>query len=181
MHRVFTKVGRSFSFFTPMVLKNEKTTISEITEFLYDKNIDFADCYDANSLRRRYEEVNRGTYVDNKRGKKIAELCKLREKNTPIDPTTLSNPNFRSKSRAFVSEEDATAITLDPYPSMQRYGVDPTKYVWEVKQELCRQKGYDPEQMEIVVGDTALEDYRKMGDYPQVQCSPVYIRNRKPR
>ena len=170
---------------------SDKATITEITEYLYDKGIDFSDCPDARSLRARYAAVREGSYVNPKQAKKRTELGSLREQHMPSSVASsasaassvpLTGGSLPSSGRCYSSEYDGTAITPDPYPTMPRYAVAPWKYIWEVKEELCRQQGYEPSQMELLAGDKVLEDFRKVLDYPDLQRgAPVQMRSRARR
>ena len=52
--------------------------VSEITEYLYEKEVDFSDCFDESSLQQRYRDVKSGSYDVIHKAKKKAELERRR-------------------------------------------------------------------------------------------------------
>ncbi|EPY24021.1 hypothetical protein STCU_07354 [Strigomonas culicis] len=151
--------------------------ITDITQDLYEKGVNFSDCLDAQSLRQRYRDVLSG---------KIPYRATQKAQNPytePLNDATLANPACRPDRRllgtaATPPNTSETGITNDPYPNAQRKMVDPMRYVHEIKAELALEKGIDANSVDLWSGKTKLEDHKRLYDYPSIQSYPIEVRQK---
>eukprot|EP00759_Apiculatamorpha_spiralis_P031580 PhF_6_TR33467/c0_g1_i1/m.48815 len=173
-----------------------KLSVTEITEFLHDKDVNFADCFDAASLRKRYVEVKSGKYEDASKRKKLHDLERKREEEIRANATKAkqnsgtgpvrdfnqgggsSNTTNNNNSSNSYGGSQSTGLVQDPFPGAERKMVDPMKYVWEVKEEICKSKGMNPSLVDLWCGYTLLEDHRRVYDYPMVANNALEFRNK---
>ncbi|KNH04834.1 hexokinase-2-like protein [Perkinsela sp. CCAP 1560/4] len=160
-------------------------SVQEMTEYLHAKSIDFSDCFDEESLGKRYIAVKKGTYVPPRKESSVApiapkvpsdshKVCAIRE--PPTYERDSSSGSKHSQEKMNYGGSSQNAVMQDPYPGAERRMCDPMKYVWEVKQEICQGKGVNSSQVDIWCGPIKLEDHRRMYEYPQCQRTPMEVR-----
>ncbi|KNH09368.1 hypothetical protein XU18_0053 [Perkinsela sp. CCAP 1560/4] len=125
------------------------TSVTEITQFLYEKGVDFHQCRDAASLRNLYREVK--------------EDCLQKTKFSTISPETTAID---------------TAMIPDPHPGMDRHGIDPYELVGEVKIRMCRIYRLDNKQMDLLLNGKVLDDNKRICEYPQTKTFELTLRSK---
>jgi hypothetical protein len=162
-------------------------SVTEITEYLHEKGVDFGDCFDAASLRERYRQVVSGKYEDTAKKKKLEELEKRRQAEQKTDRQYQRQqvkdeyrqpppPPAHAEPQMNYGGSQEQGLMQDPYPGAERKMVDPMKFVWEVKAEFCKQKGINPNQADMWCGFTILEDHKRLYEYPQCQRAAIEIK-----
>eukprot|EP00008_Paramoeba_atlantica_P007566 CAMPEP_0201483338 /NCGR_PEP_ID=MMETSP0151_2-20130828/7556_1 /ASSEMBLY_ACC=CAM_ASM_000257 /TAXON_ID=200890 /ORGANISM="Paramoeba atlantica, Strain 621/1 / CCAP 1560/9" /LENGTH=364 /DNA_ID=CAMNT_0047866435 /DNA_START=142 /DNA_END=1236 /DNA_ORIENTATION=- len=168
----------------------DSTPVSEITQYLHENGVDFSDCFNAESLRARYRDVKSGAYRPVQKQKETDAAARRRELEAKEERQRQRQESSRSSTNTQQNQSSSQhssqnmnyggspsgGLMADPYPGAERRMCDPMKYVWEVKREICAGKSVNPEQMDIWVGGTKLEDHRRIHEYPQVQYSPMEFR-----
>ena len=143
--------------------------MTEITRELHEKGVNFSDCLDAKSLRQRYQDFLDGKFVASK-------------KPPPPPPAPEPAPARRPTNNQYYQQEQRkpntseTNLATDPYPNAERRMIDPMKFVWQVKQEVCSEKGVDPNNFDLWSGKVRLEDSKRLVDFPTIQSHPLELR-----
>lgn len=145
--------------------------ITDITTDLYERGINFSDCLDAKSLRQRYKDVLAGKYA--------APVSQQQKQNTsqPTMPRKADTHDYQHQYNGTPNTSES-GLAHDPYPNAHRKMVDPMRYVADVKQELCAEKGIDPSSVELWSGKVRLDDKKRLYDYPTVQSYPIEVRQK---
>jgi len=157
--------------------------IHEITQELHEKDIDFTDCLDASSLRRRYQE-----FLD---GKVKSKLEEARAKKQPKASTQTQQPpnprppqsqsNYSSPSGGYQPpppNTNETGLATDPFPNGERKMIDPMQLVSQVKLDIAKEKNMDVNTIDIWSGHIRLEDHKRLYDYPTIQQFPLEVRQK---
>jgi len=172
---------------TPQQVPQE-ISVQDITEYLHGKSIDFSDCYDEESLKKRYLEVKSGTYrplakvktsmtrSEEKTVTKSHGICPIREPPSHDNSYSSQSSGRNNQENMNYGGSSKGAIMGDPYPGAERRMCDPMKFVWEVKQDICRGRGVNSSQVDIWVGPLRLDDTKRMYEYPQCQRTPMEVR-----
>lgn len=153
-------------------------SITDITKDLYERGVNFADCLDAQSLRRRYRDVLEGRFATQKPTSTSAPRTEQSQSAQPPPPprAQMHQQQYQQQSRTPNTSE--TGLANDPYPNAHRKMIDPMKYVWEVKQELSKEKNIDPNSVDLWSGKIRLEDHKRLYDYPTIQNYPIEVRQK---
>jgi len=150
-------------------------SVTEITEYLHERGIDFGDCLDTASLRRRYRLVAMGKYVDPEKQKLRDEFERKRAgeglPREPLMPTRVLQDDPAASG--------GSAVVPDPHPGTSRVVVDRNRYIYEVKVDACKAHGADPDTIEVVCNGVVLEDHRRILDYPDMSQYRVELRKKK--
>lgn len=165
---------------------SDSKSITDITRELHDKNIDFSDCMDSKSLRTRYQE-----YLDGKVKPPTFTPPKAKQAQPAQPPRSAyqsqppsSSPSSSSSQPRQQQQQQArpntteTGLTPDPHPGAERRQIDGSKFVWEVKAEMAREKGLDPQQLDMWCGMVKMEDQKRIYEVPGVQTYPIQIRQK---
>jgi hypothetical protein len=150
----------------------ENKSVTEITRELHEKGVNFSDCMDAKTLRQRYQD-----YLDGK----IATA-----KATPPPPPPQQAARRPANNTYYEQQQQQqrtpntteTGLASDPYPNAERKMIDPMKYVWQVKQEYCAEKGVDPQTFDLWSGKVRLDDSKRLIDFPTIQNFPLEMRQK---
>ena len=137
----------------------DEKSVTEITEELYNKGVDFSDCRDAKALRQRYKDVQAGKFQP----KKAAT--------PPPPPPPRSNPYTPPPPNT--SEK---GLAQDPHPGSQRKMVDPNRLVGDLKLELSRENNLSPHTIGLFCAGVRMDETKRVSDYPQVQYHQIEIR-----
>ena len=160
----------------------DDTPITDITRELHDKGIDFSDCLDAKSLRKRYRE-----YLDGKFAEQAQAAPRQKSQSPQTDtPPKASDPKkstswyedekYQQYRQQAAPNQSEKGVTIDPNPGANRRMIDPMKYVRELKVELAAEHNVPPERIDLWSGKMMLDDNRRVYEYPGIQHNPVEIR-----
>lgn len=161
----------------------DNISITDITKDLYERGVNFSDCLDAKSLRQRYRDVLSGKIASSAAPAGAAASAASNpssQYNTTQQPPPPPRPQYHQQQYQQQSPPNTTesGITQDPYPNAHRKMIDPMKYVWEVKQELAKEKNIDPNSVDLWSGKNKLEDHKRLYDYPSIQSYPIEVRQK---
>ena len=73
----------------------------------------------------------------------------------------------------------STGVIQDPFPDMQRHGINPYHFVREVKVELCRKSRVDSRQMDLYLNDVLLDDDRRLCEYAPKGAFQLYLKSKR--
>lgn len=154
-------------------------SITQITQDLYERGVNFSDCLDAKTLRQRYRDVLAGKV----QGAANPAASKKPQQQYTNQPPPPPRPQYQQASSQQSYQQQPpntteTGIASDPYPNAHRKMIDPMKYVWEVKNELAVEKSIDPKSVELWSGKIRLEDHKRLYDYPSIQSYPIEVRQK---
>jgi len=172
----------------------EDIPITDITQALYEKGIDFSDCHDAASLRQRYKDMKEGKFEQ----KQAPPQQQTQQRAAPSQPAYGGGGNTGSYggNAGYPSNEQRqqyqqqggynansttteTGLAFDPHPGAQRKMLDPMKAVWEVKQNIAAENGVDANTIDLWSGPIKLEDHKRLYDYGSlVQTNPIEVRQK---
>jgi hypothetical protein len=157
----------------------DQMSITDITKDLYERGVNFSDCLDAKSLRQRYRDVLSGK-VESKAQSPPKAAASSQQYNTTQQPPPPPRPQYHQQQYQQQSTPNTTETNIahDPYPNAHRKMIDPMKYVWEVKQELAKEKNIDPNSVDLWSGKHKLEDHKRLYDYPSIQSYPIEVRQK---
>lgn len=156
-----------------------------ITEYLHRKGVDFSDCFDAESLRARYRLVASGKWDEIMVRKRATQNQQRRRAELRREKSQDRRNLFGAATAGMVREENPTInyggsteqqVMNDPHPGAERRMVDPQRYVWELKAEVCRAKGVNPSSVDIWCAYGILDDSKRIYEYPQCQHSAIEMR-----
>lgn len=160
-------------------------SVTEITKELHEQNIDFSDCLDAKSLRKRYQDVRDGKL---KPPEPVKKAIPQQQQATPKRVESVTPPSNQSYSQDQNYEKyrqqqpppntTERGLTPDPHPGANRKMVDPMKFIWEVKVDLAKENNVKPEQIDLWCQKIRLDDSKRLYEYPQVQGNAIEIRQK---
>ena len=166
----------------------EDIPITEITQALYEKGIDFADCHDAAALRQRYKDMKEGKF-----DKQAPPQQQSQQRAAPSQPQAPpaggGGYDFGGNQQRQQYQQQGgynqssttteTGLAHDPHPGAQRKMLDPMKAVWEVKQSIAAENGVDANTIDLWSGPVKLEDHKRLYDYGSlVQTNPIEVRQK---
>lgn len=158
--------------------------IHEITQELHEKDIDFTDCLDASSLRRRYQDVLDGkikSKADLAREKRQAPKAQTQTQQPPNPRPPQQQSSYSSPSGGYQPpppNTSETGLAADPFPNGERKMIDPMQLVSQVKLDIAREKNMDVNTFDIWSGHVRLEDHKRLYDYPTIQQFPLEVRQK---
>ena len=160
----------------------DSMSITDITTALHQKAVDFSDCFDAKSLRRRYQDVLDGKFPPQKPEKKGGVTAQEQRNQPPVPKSpTAPHQSFQdeyqrsSRSQANTTE---TGLAQDPYPGALRKAIDPMKYVWQVKKELGEEQHFSPDSVDLFANGVKLDDNRRLYEYPGLRNCAIDVRQK---
>lgn len=163
----------------------DSMSITDITKDLYERGVNFSDCLDAKSLRQRYRDVLAGriatTTTATSKPAAASASANSSQYNTTQQPPPPPRPQYHQQQyqqQQPPPNTSETGLAHDPYPNAHRKMIDPMKYVWEVKQELSKEKNIDPNSVDLWSGKSKLEDHKRLYDYPSIQSYPIEVRQK---
>lgn len=162
----------------------DNISITDITKDLFERGVNFSDCLDAKSLRQRYRDVLSGKIASKSQAPPkttSSSASSQQQYNTTQQPPPPPRPQYHQQQyqqQQQTPNTTETNIAHDPYPNAHRKMIDPMKYVWEVKQELAKEKGIDPNSVDLWSGKHKLEDHKRLYDYPSIQSYPIEVRQK---
>jgi hypothetical protein len=161
----------------------EDIPITEITQALYEKGIDFSDCHDAAALRQRFKDMKAGKFDQQQ-----APPQQQQQRAAPSQPSYGGGaPQQHQQQQQYQqqggynsqSTTNETGLAADPHPGAQRKMLDPMKAVWEVKQNIAQENGVDASTIDLWSGPVKLEDHKRLYDYgAMVQTNPIEVRQK---
>lgn len=165
--------------------------VTQITQELYEKGIDFADCTDAKSLRKRYADVLAGKYDAPAPPQQAQRQTPPQSHSRPPQQQQQTHQGGYGGNQAggyqgyggsgynSQSQTTETGLAFDPHPGAQRKMIDPNKPVWEVKNEVARENGVDPNTVDLWAGTVLLADHKRLYEYGSlVQTNPIEVRSK---
>ncbi|KAK7197699.1 hypothetical protein NESM_000721800 [Novymonas esmeraldas] len=162
--------------------------VTDITQELYERGVNFSDCMDARTLRQRYRDVLSGkvptTANQAASSKRFTEPLTENTSQPRMPPRGAPPPHQyqyqqqQQQQQQSGSNNAGSGITSDPYPNAHRKMVDPMKFVHEIKQELAVEKGIDASSVDLWSGKVKLEDHKRLYDYPSIQSYPIEVRQK---
>lgn len=156
----------------------ETKSITEITRELHERGIDFSDCMDAKSLRARYQDVLDGKVKPPKPKAQPQPQPPPRSSYQAPSTSSSSSSSYQQQQQRSAPASNETGLTADPHPGAERRQIDSSKYVWEVKQEMAREKGFDPNSVDMWCGMIKMDDHKRIYEVPGVQSYPIQIRQK---
>ena len=139
----------------------DEKPVSEITDELFTKNIDFSDCRDAKQLRNRYRD-----FLNGKLSPPQAKPQRATQPPPPPRDTYTPPPNNYTEK----------GMQADPYPNAQRKMVDPNRLVGDLKLEMAREHKISPYTIGMFVAGIRMDENKRISDYPQVQHNQIELR-----
>lgn len=150
--------------------------ITDITTELFEAGVNFSDCLDAASLRRRYRDYLSG---------RVAATATQTPKKPFTEPltTNVEQPRMPPRTQAHYQQSQSPpgpgdGLAHDPFPNAHRKMVDPMKCIWELKAELAAERGIDASSVDLWSGKVKLEDHKRFYEYPKVQNHPIEVRQK---
>ncbi|CAJ1043950.1 hypothetical protein Q4I32_004896 [Leishmania shawi] len=164
----------------------ETMKVTDITKELYERGINFSDCMDARTLRKRYRDVLSGkipttaNQSSSSASKGFTEPLTANTNQPRMPQRAPPQPNqYHYQHQQQSSTNSAgSGITNDPYPNAHRKMVDPMKFVYQIKQELALEKGIDARAVDLWSGKIKLDDNKRLYDYPSIQSYPIEVRQK---
>eukprot|EP00758_Cryptobia_borreli_P000102 Tbor_TRINITY_DN10142_c0_g1::TRINITY_DN10142_c0_g1_i1::g.17233::m.17233 len=151
-------------------------SIPEIIKALHEGAVDFSDCRDANSLRHKYQDFLDGKFKQSSNAYKPQEPQKQPPK--PKPPQSSYAGSSTASYRPPTPNSHETSLASDPFPNGERRMLDPMLFVYQVKADIAKSKGMQPENIDLWSGSTRLNDHKRLYDYPTIQQFPIEVRNK---
>jgi hypothetical protein len=155
--------------------------VTQITQELYERGIDFSDCHDAAGLRKRYTDVLAGKFDKQEPPRQASSQRQAPP--APERPTQYQQQQSQQQGapgwQQGTPNTTETGLAFDPHPGAMRKMIDPMKAVWEVKQDVARENGVDPSQIDLWSGMLKLDDHKRLYEYGQsLQANPIEVRSK---